>query len=1065
MKKNVSDKRVEAPVSSKSRSSSFFVSKFRELLSDEITERKILSNTCTQLRQTFNAESVAILLYSKDGTPPIVTFCPKEAEPIDEFLERPPFSIPIQKGSVVSIEDLSEYSCPTQWSSMTSMPMRFESRICGYVYIFNSENRKFSDADYKLLEEIVEDLLFAISYVRRKIFSDRRYLDMKQSVDRAQSYFSQIGAALSSAMDLNQLLKLIAEMGIRLTGVASATISLIEDGKISIQVHGVNPEQTQLSNIQDTYKPLSISPSEHSYVGIPITLQGEIIAILNLYSSDGKHEFSADQIDLLDSFAKQAGMAIANARNYEKEQKRSRDASLLYEAVRAVGQTLDYNELLKVILTRLAQIAHVDRCMVFLYDKERKCFNFEVASEGLSSEQANFLSGFSVSLDELDHDMWQILSFGSPFVFSPEISMTGLFSQFTQMFPSQSKAMFAPLISRENILGLVYLYDTQLPGKFTQYQIEQIKTISMQISIALQKLVLMHRQEEQTQQLRALLNISSVLPTTRSLSRVVRLVVERASTLINVSSCAVLLNDETGGELSFYDGNNLPTSIESPEIQKRIAKLAFSGRKSYFSSEVAKLADSELKELLYPYVGHVVSIPMILKKKNVGVLNIFSDADAIFRVDQLRFLKSFSEQAAVAIKNASYDAFVKNKLREVAVFFEAVKAMNSSLDFNMVLKIITTIIMKHLECDGLSIMLLEERNHAFGFDENLKVFCSVGLSSKFKSRLFKLTERYVQDVIISGQAVSRTVTNTPPGKYPDILLETGFKTFLSVPMDYRGNTVGIISVYKRVAYEYSDAEIGLLSVLANMASTAIENAKLYEQQCKVAGILQSIVMPQKEFTFKNVDFGYKYIPSGDISGDYFDVLEISDSKFAVVIADVSGKGHSAAIYTVRVKYLIKAYATAGFQPREVLSMVNNIMFAETAEDKFISIFYAEVDTKRNIVKYANAGHESPVFYNASQDKMQLLNADGLLIGIMNDAMFRQEEVHYEQGDILIMFTDGITEACCAEGEFFGVKGVERIVKENPSAKAQVLANKIYAAVKKHTGRSFHDDFSLIVTRL
>ncbi len=1033
----------------------------------------------------------------------LILLCDDQCSEISMFafsdnVKKLPFKLSLSEGftsivakskSTVAVEDLSSFEASGTKNllprSMLASPVFFEGLTIGFIYLFAmDEKRRFTDNERKAIELLASDLALAVDYLRKKEQNILRHKSLKRSAERLQVYLSQMGAALSSALNLHQLLRIIVDMGIKLTGATSATLSLIENNKVAMQVHAdsghnlsSSPSLVNRSSLVgwSSDKPLDSSTVSSeacyrtskqtvSYLGIPITVKDSLIGVLNIYSSGNSKDFSLEKLELLDSFAKQAGLTIENARNYEKEQKRARDASLLYEAVRAIGQTLDFNDLLRVIITKLSQMAQVDRCLIFLYDKDSSSFFFVSSSEGLSQKQLDFLKGFVVSVEEIQPDVWQMLTCGDPFVFSGSSRLTAALKLFSKKFPASGSAMLAPLIAREKVLGMIYLYDSQLPRTFTSYQIDLIKTISMQISVALQRVVLIKKQEEQTNQLRALLNISSMLPTTRSLVRVVRLVTEKASMLLNVSSCALLLVDENNNELALYSGDNLPGSIADENIQRNIASIVMGSKKTYMDIEPEKIADSELRKLLVGNVGHIVLIPLIVKRKVIGVLNLFSDVDKAFRKDQLRFLKSFADQAATAIRNASHEAFVKNKLRELAMLVEAGKSINSSLDFNMVLDLISRCVMRYVSCDAISIMLMEEHNHAYGYERRLVVSNAVGLNKRFTKKVFNLTERIV-DEVVAGKHVIHNVADAPEGVYPDILLEMGFKTFLSVPMEYRGNVVGIINVYKQDVANYSESDISLLSILANMAASAIENSKLFEQQHAVAGILQSIVMPQKEFNFPGVDIGYKYIPSGDISGDYFDVISLSKTKFAIVIADVSGKGHSAAIYTVRVKYLLKAYALAGYQPREILSMVNDLIIPETAEDKFISLFYVEVDTKKKIIKYASAGHEPPVFYSSKTGETKLLETEGLLIGIDYDAIFRQEELAYNNGDLLVLYTDGITEAACESGVFFGIDGVIDLIHKNTQARAQTLANKIYTSIQKYTGRRFYDDFSLIAVKL
>ncbi len=304
-----------------------------------------------------------------------------------------------------------------------------------------------------------------------------------------------------------------------------------------------------------------------------------------------------------------------------------------------------------------------------------------------------------------------------------------------------------------------------------------------------------------------------------------------------------------------------------------------------------------------------------------------------------------------------------------------------------------------------------------------------------------------------------------PYKFPNSVRQEGLKTILSVPLETRGKIIGLINIYLKEIYYFKPPEISLLVALSNQAAIAIENARLYDAQYKIAQILQEIIMPQKEFIFPGIEIGYHYISSLELSGDYFDLIPLSETRFSLVIADVSGKGPPAAIYTARAKYILKSYAIAGYQPREILSMVNNIIVPETGDDKFISLFYLEVDLKRKSIKFSSAGHEPPIFCSQATKELKLLETEGLLIGVNYDANFRQEEMSFENGDVLVLYTDGITEARGNKGEIFGLERLMEIVLKNSELEPQILSNRIYTTVQKYTRRKLNDDFSLLVVQL
>ena len=195
------------------------------------------------------------------------------------------------------------------------------------------------------------------------------------------------------------------------------------------------------------------------------------------------------------------------------------------------------------------------------------------------------------------------------------------------------------------------------------------------------------------------------------------------------------------------------------------------------------------------------------------------------------------------------------------------------------------------------------------------------------------------------------------------------------------------------------------------------------------------------------------------------MFQLDENRFSIVIADVSGKGHSAAIYTVRVKYLLKAYALAGFSPAEILTKVNTSIIPETEEDKFITLFYLEINVQDKTLKYSSAGHEPVLLYNSKNKSREYLTTEGMIIGITEEAEFEQETKTYQNGDVLALYTDGITEAVNEKEEPFGTDKICEVISKNSKKPAQFIANYLHSTVQKYTKRKLHDDFSLIIVKL
>lgn len=957
-----------------------------------------------------------------------------------------------------------------------------ENQIIGYFF-FLSKEKEFKSDDLALIESIAKETGLAADNLNK--IEIRALTDMfqAQASEKYHEYFSKIGEAFSSATDLNQILNSIAEICLDFTCADSVSVSLVEKDKIIRQVYSSSCKNTSdISNLArqngiigwktgniKCYTSFEIEKNHNNaacyYIGIPILHKDEITASVNIYFNSGNVNLTSEQITILESIAKQAGLAIENARNYETEQKRIREASVLYEGVRAVSQATTIEELMSVTIQKMSQIAQVNKCAVFLYEKERHLFVFASASE-VTKSQLIKIRNFQLSSDEIDPDIWNSFTCGNPHIIKlGSIPSSLALRQLLRILTPVGDALIMPLIAREKIIGAVYLYDSKFSTHFSSYQIDLLKTISMQISIALQRIKLMTTQEEQTQQLKALLNISSMLPSARSVNKIMRIIVEKSLSLRHVNASAIIYINDSTQDISVKTTKNLKAKLAESSLQIKIAKTAIKTNKAILSLEPGKISDADLKMELKDNLSHIISIPFISKRKYIGALNLFSKQGELFHKNDIKFFKSFAEQAASAIRNADHEANMKNKMRELAILFESSKSLNSSLNRDMVLDIIANQMMRHTNSDAISVMLVEEKNHAFGYEKDLYVTMSIGLTKTYEKRRFNINKRLIKEVILAGQHIMKTYSGIGDKDFPELLLNVGIKTILAVPMEHRGKIIGILNVYRKIPWSYAESEISLLSILANMAASAIENAQMFENQRAVANILQSIVMPLKEYKFPEVEIGYKYIPSGDISGDYFDLINLDKKRFSIVIADVSGKGHSAAIYTVRVKYLLKAYALAGYSPSEILNKVNLSILPETGSEKFISLFYVEINTDEKTIKYSSAGHEPALIYNSEEGKSELLSTEGMLIGITNGVVYQQKERNYKSGDILTLYTDGITESVNEHNEQFGISKINTIIEKNAGKPAQFIANSIYSAVQKYTKRKLHDDFSLLTLKL
>ena len=202
-------------------------------------------------------------------------------------------------------------------------------------------------------------------------------------------------------------------------------------------------------------------------------------------------------------------------------------------------------------------------------------------------------------------------------------------------------------------------------------------------------------------------------------------------------------------------------------------------------------------------------------------------------------------------------------------------------------------------------------------------------------------------------------------------------------------------------------------------------------------------------------------PTRIVGGDYFDVFEVSDSRVALCIADVVGKGLPAALLMSNLQAGIRGAAGEALEPKELCTKVNRATRANVAADKFITLFYGVLDVAGKRLRYTNAGHNPPFLVRQDGSHLRLLEG-GTVIGVLRDGTYVQDEVQLCTGDRLVLFTDGVTEARSPADEEFGEERLTGLLVENRHLGARDLQTKILIDVSDFCRGNFHDDATLIV---
>ena len=238
----------------------------------------------------------------------------------------------------------------------------------------------------------------------------------------------------------------------------------------------------------------------------------------------------------------------------------------------------------------------------------------------------------------------------------------------------------------------------------------------------------------------------------------------------------------------------------------------------------------------------------------------------------------------------------------------------------------------------------------------------------------------------------------------------------------------------------------------------------------VAGAIQQAILPQRfppiEEMADMVDLFATMTPAKEVGGDFFDFFKIDEKRLGFVIADVSGKGVPASIFMAVSRTLLRATGMRGIDTNECLNYVNNMLCHESIDSMFVTVFYGIYNTDTGLVEYTNAGHNPPYVVRADGTVDALPMSENIVAGMFDDFTFTQSTLQLDKGDMLVLFTDGVTEAFNTSGEMFDEKGLETTLENKGAGKSSHdICQEILKDVNDFSGKEPQsDDITLMAIR-
>jgi len=307
----------------------------------------------------------------------------------------------------------------------------------------------------------------------------------------------------------------------------------------------------------------------------------------------------------------------------------------------------------------------------------------------------------------------------------------------------------------------------------------------------------------------------------------------------------------------------------------------------------------------------------------------------------------------------------------------------------------------------------------------------------------------------------------------------GAASVMAAPLSYAKQDLGVLAVANGpLAAPFSQGDFVVFKSIAEQSAFALYNAIIYsmanekkrlDHDLEIARDIQRILLPAEAPAINGFQIGGLNVPARQVSGDYFDYIQVDEERLGVAIADVSGKGVPASLIMAICRSVLRAEAARNPSPADVLRKVNRQLYPDIKEDMFISMAYLILDHQRDGVTLARAGHDAPLLYKRASQSVTPLKSPGMVVGIDSGNVFDRLTTDFavplERDDCLVLYTDGVTEALNSAGDEFGLDRMIQSVRASASDGAQTIVKRIIEDVRNFTG-SFpqNDDITLIAIR-
>ncbi len=827
------------------------------------------------------------------------------------------------------------------------------------------------------------------------------------------------------------------------------------------------------------YLSVPVLPDTRSEIVVPMMIEDQVIGTLDV-QSDRANAFDAEDRFALEALVDQIALAVQESRLYQAERRQRSVAETLREVAQTLTSTLELETVLSAILSDLRRVLVYDAASILLLDSDDSVVVESV--QGLSGATAaqgkRFDLADSARLTSLaDSDRPIIFECSDP---------AGCYHQMLDL-PPEHACLGAPLVARDELIGFVTV-DALPPTTYGEEDIAVIAAFAGQAAVAIDNARLFASQKEEAWTASALLQMAESTSQFTELEDVLSTIVHMTVTFVGVKRCGILLWDE---ERNGFLGTQLASTSADPLLLEEFTHLYLPGDEwttlaSLKSRQQPVVlggseALSDLPDELFDFFGldaWLLLLPLLAKGKLIGAMMVSaetSDVDLLRR--RVRLISGIAYQAALAIENAQLYAVQQADAYVTIALLQVAEAVNSLTDIDEILSTIVRLSPMLTGVDQCAVLYWHPANGRYSLGPEY------GLSSEqvdqFRASLNSSpVTNFLNALSLSDGPVSAGVDFSIglPSAWEGIFDSAAV---LALPLSTRRDVVGAMVVScPGDGASLSARRQNILVGIAHQASTAIDNDQLYsealerermERELEVAREIQSSFLPDAQPEEPGWSVGAFWQAARQVGGDFYDFFDLGlapegGRQWGVVIADVADKGVPAALYMALSRTLIRTVGHSRIDPATSLERVNDLLLSDSRSDLFVTVIYAVWEPEKHRIRYTNAGHNPPLCVRAD-GRVEVLRENNIVLGVLPDVSMKELTLLLEPGEVMILYTDGITDAINGTENEFGLDRLEAVTYGSRHLTAPEIVQEIQNAVAEFVDQTPQfDDLTLVVIK-